>query len=344
MRGRRSGRYGLRNPWQFSFDRETGDLYIDRRRPESPGKRSTSRPPGTRGGQNYGWDCLEGTHCYPEDLTDCPRAADWECSRWRSTTIRSGTARSPAWASTAVTAPRRSTASTSTATSAPAGSGACSATMAGPWVYQELLDTAAGHRGGKGEAGEVYLTSCHCGFARTYDPFANPQGAVWRLVAAGQGSAGAATPTPDAGRDDTSRVNGGRVAGGRHRCPRRTSTPAAVPRGSKTATLPAPAAPVTGSDPYRSSGHACEAVDNLTANPNACAMSIAAQHTRTSPGDAFSNHAVCPCIRLFYRGVSWIDVEIGPGDKIPSGGGHQRASGDVRVHLRRAGSRRGREW
>jgi uncharacterized cupredoxin-like copper-binding protein len=61
-----------------------------------------------------------------------------------------------------------------------------------------LLDTellATG--GGNDEAGNVYLTSCNCVFDRTYDPFANPQGAVWRIVQAVKVPQGAATAVPE---------------------------------------------------------------------------------------------------------------------------------------------------
>ncbi|MBI4512018.1 MAG: PQQ-dependent sugar dehydrogenase [Deltaproteobacteria bacterium] len=54
--------YGLRNPWRFSFDRETGDLYIS-----DVGHRNWEEiniePSGT-GKRNYGWDIMEGTHCH----------------------------------------------------------------------------------------------------------------------------------------------------------------------------------------------------------------------------------------------------------------------------------------
>ena len=54
--------YGLRNPWRFSFDRGTGDLYIG-----DVGQGSWEeidhQPADSRGGENYGWDLFEGTHC-----------------------------------------------------------------------------------------------------------------------------------------------------------------------------------------------------------------------------------------------------------------------------------------
>ena len=51
--------FGLRNPWRFSFDRLTGDLYIGDVG-QSAWEEIDFQPGGTAGGQNYGWDVLEG--------------------------------------------------------------------------------------------------------------------------------------------------------------------------------------------------------------------------------------------------------------------------------------------
>lgn len=55
--------YGLRNPWRFSFDSVTGDLYI--------GDVGQDRweeidflPAGSPGGANFGWNAMEGKHSY----------------------------------------------------------------------------------------------------------------------------------------------------------------------------------------------------------------------------------------------------------------------------------------
>jgi glucose/arabinose dehydrogenase len=54
---------GLRNPWRFSFDRQTGDLYVG-----DVGQGSWEevdfQPASSTGGENYGWDILEGETCY----------------------------------------------------------------------------------------------------------------------------------------------------------------------------------------------------------------------------------------------------------------------------------------
>jgi glucose/arabinose dehydrogenase len=58
---------GLRNPWRFSFDRSSGDLYI-----ADVGQNAWEEidvEPAGSGGHNYGWDLFEGTHPYPADAT-----------------------------------------------------------------------------------------------------------------------------------------------------------------------------------------------------------------------------------------------------------------------------------
>ncbi|MFW6175981.1 MAG: PQQ-dependent sugar dehydrogenase, partial [Acidobacteriota bacterium] len=62
--------YGLRNPWRFSFDRATGDLFIgdvgENQREE------IDLAPAGQGGQNFGWRLKEGTLCHVPS-TGCER-------------------------------------------------------------------------------------------------------------------------------------------------------------------------------------------------------------------------------------------------------------------------------
>jgi glucose/arabinose dehydrogenase len=55
--------YGLRNPWRYSFDRATGDLYI-----ADVGQNAYEevnyQPAASAGGENYGWNKYEGAHPY----------------------------------------------------------------------------------------------------------------------------------------------------------------------------------------------------------------------------------------------------------------------------------------
>ncbi len=62
--------YGLRNPWRFSFDRLTGDLFIG---DVGQGAREEIdyQPLTSRGGENYGWKIMEGTLCGTGGSSGC---------------------------------------------------------------------------------------------------------------------------------------------------------------------------------------------------------------------------------------------------------------------------------
>ncbi len=55
--------YGLRNPWRFSFDRATHEMFIadvGQEEWEEVNLQSAE----SRGGENYGWRLMEGNHCF----------------------------------------------------------------------------------------------------------------------------------------------------------------------------------------------------------------------------------------------------------------------------------------
>jgi glucose/arabinose dehydrogenase len=60
---------GLRNPWRFSFDRQTGDIYIADVG-QSQWEEIDYQPASGSGGENYGWRLMEGVHCYNPPI-DC---------------------------------------------------------------------------------------------------------------------------------------------------------------------------------------------------------------------------------------------------------------------------------
>ena len=64
---------GLRNPWRFSFDRLTGDLWLA----DVGGAKEevNFEPAGSVGGRNYGWSCMSGTQCTGATVCVCNSAA-----------------------------------------------------------------------------------------------------------------------------------------------------------------------------------------------------------------------------------------------------------------------------
>jgi len=63
---------GLRNPWRFSFDRRSGDLWIG-----DVGQGSIEEidrwPAGSKAGPNFGWNVMEGTSCF-DPPSGCDKA------------------------------------------------------------------------------------------------------------------------------------------------------------------------------------------------------------------------------------------------------------------------------
>jgi glucose/arabinose dehydrogenase len=57
--------YGLRNPWRFSFDEQTGDLYIADVG-QNQYEEVNFQPGESAGGENYGWRVYEGEHRYTD--------------------------------------------------------------------------------------------------------------------------------------------------------------------------------------------------------------------------------------------------------------------------------------
>ncbi|MDX1416779.1 MAG: PQQ-dependent sugar dehydrogenase [Candidatus Promineifilaceae bacterium] len=62
--------WGLRNPWRFSFDRLTGDMFIADVG-QNVWEEVHVQNGDSQGGENYGWNILEGSHCFIEN--DCDK-------------------------------------------------------------------------------------------------------------------------------------------------------------------------------------------------------------------------------------------------------------------------------
>jgi glucose/arabinose dehydrogenase/plastocyanin len=241
--------WGLRNPWRFSFDPDTGDLYI-----ADVGQAAWEEidfaAAGSPGGVNYGWDWLEGSHCYPETLTECPRQqlgelpvaefdhATGDCSITGGAVHRSD--ESPSLDGIYF------------------ASDFCSGRIyglvrddSGAWQFARLLDTGLLIAGaGQDEAGNVYFTSCECDFARTYDPFTQSEGGLWKVVeadAVGDGVIAPSDPPPTA--EPTAD----------------TATPEPTAEGTPVAETPEPAEPTAAATAEGTEEPTAEATDEASA-------------------------------------------------------------------------------
>lgn len=83
--------YGLRNPWRYSFDVQTGDLWIADVG-QNAWEEVNFQPAASVGGENYGWRITEGTHCY--NPNPCDTAGQtlpiWEYDRSSGRSISGG--------------------------------------------------------------------------------------------------------------------------------------------------------------------------------------------------------------------------------------------------------------
>ncbi len=61
--------YGLRNPWRYSFDRSTGDLYIGDVG-QGDWEEIDVQLESSSGRENYGWNTMEGSNCFGSNSCD----------------------------------------------------------------------------------------------------------------------------------------------------------------------------------------------------------------------------------------------------------------------------------
>jgi glucose/arabinose dehydrogenase/uncharacterized cupredoxin-like copper-binding protein len=183
--------YGFRNPWQFSFDPKTGDFYVGDVGSEN-WEEINFQPAGMPAGQNYGWDYLEGGHCFPPEIGDeCPRQqigqlpiAEYAHGDDGCAVIGLGVYRGEAF---------------------PSLDGIyfsgeyCTGEIRGlqrdergVWQFQTLLDTALQITGsGQDASGDLYVTAVTS--RRDRGPEGAGNGSIWKLVAADKVPEGAVT-------------------------------------------------------------------------------------------------------------------------------------------------------
>ncbi len=185
--------FGLRNPWKFQFDSQTGDLYL----PDVGQNHSEEinfQPADSPGGENYGWDFLMGTRCFPIEAESCnavgvlPVAEYTHADHGGCSIIGLGIYRGEEFADL---------------NGIYLSGDYCSGKIwglqqgeNGDWRYAEVADTNIQLTGaGEDEEGNLYVTSCVCNYGGPA-PVDNPPGSLWRIVPADQVPEGAETEPP----------------------------------------------------------------------------------------------------------------------------------------------------
>jgi glucose/arabinose dehydrogenase len=180
--------YGLRNPWKFQFDSQTGDLYL----PDvgqNHWEEINFQPADSQGGENYGWDFLMGTHCFPIQASACNAVGTLPVAEYSHdlgcSVTGIGIYRGDEFGDL---------------NGVYFSGDYCSGRLwglthddAGNWRYAEVLDTNIQITGGgEGEDGNLYVTSCNCNYGGPA-PEENPPGSLWRIVPTDQVPEGAET-------------------------------------------------------------------------------------------------------------------------------------------------------
>lgn len=185
--------YGLRNPWTFSFDKKTGDMYIADIG-QNHWEEIDFQPADSKGGENYGWKFMGGSHPFPMllkknadgtetavDPDNYPKVgvlpiAEYSHVNQGICVINLGVSRGTAypeldgvyfcadWGSGKVWGMKK---------------------VDGTWQMQEMLDLADGIRPtGSGAApdGTIYMTHATANYGGPVDPYTSERGALWKIV------------------------------------------------------------------------------------------------------------------------------------------------------------------
>ena len=191
--------YGLRNPYEFSFDLKTGDLYMADVG-QNHWEEIDFQPASSKGGENYGWNFNMGSWCFPMTGPDdkCPQVGLLPAGEYPHENPYPGAA------------PLKDGHGCSIEGLGVANYGGmkgvylvgdwCSGRVFGmgwdgsKWQLQEMLHTNLQFTaGGYDEQGNVYAVNCNCFYTSDKGPMANPPGALWKIVAANNVPAGSET-------------------------------------------------------------------------------------------------------------------------------------------------------
>ncbi len=189
--------YGVRNPYEFSFDRKTGDLYIADVG-QNHWEEIIFQPANSKGGENYGWPRLNGSKCHPMTGANdqCPQVGVLPAAEYPHEIPYPGA--KPLNDGWGCSVEGLGVANYAGMNGVYLVGDWCSGRVFGlgwdgaRWQLEEMLHTSLQFTaGGYDEDGNVLAVNCNCFYTSDRGPTANPPGALWRVVAADKVPAGA---------------------------------------------------------------------------------------------------------------------------------------------------------
>jgi glucose/arabinose dehydrogenase len=191
--------YGLRNPYEFSFDRNTGDMFIADVG-QNHWEEINWQPTASRGGENYGWAIMQASRCYPMTgpNTTCPQVGILPVAEYPHEEPYPGAPKIKE--GTGCSVQGLGVAHYGGMNGVYLAGDWCSGRLFGvgydqndrKWKLQELLHTALQFTaGGTDEDGTILAVNCNCFYIGEQGPLRNPPGALWRVVPADRVPAGA---------------------------------------------------------------------------------------------------------------------------------------------------------
>jgi glucose/arabinose dehydrogenase len=182
--------YGLRNPYEFAFDRKTGNLFVADVG-QNHWEEINWQPATSKGGENYGWKHNQASKCHP--LTGpndvCPQVGVLPVAEYPHQEPYPGAPKlTDGWG---CSAQGLGVANYGGMNGVYLVGDWCSGRLWGvgwdpgqrKWQLQELLhSTLQFTGGGVDENGYVVAVNCNCFYLDDKGPLANPPGALWRVL------------------------------------------------------------------------------------------------------------------------------------------------------------------
>ncbi|MBM3735526.1 MAG: hypothetical protein FJW39_07035 [Acidobacteria bacterium] len=191
--------YGVRNPYEFSFDQKTGDLYIADVG-QNHWEEIIYQPRASKGGENYGWPKLNGTKCFPMTGPDdkCAQVGLYPAAEYPHENPYPGAP--PLKDGWGCSVEGLGVANYGGMNGVYLVGDWCSGRVFGlgwdgsKWQLEELLHTNLQFTaGGYDEQGNVLAVNCNCFYTSDRGATGNPPGTLWRVVSADQVPPGAQT-------------------------------------------------------------------------------------------------------------------------------------------------------